>query len=70
MNKKATKVHNFEKRNMAINSIDNYLLQLQQHYDLSNRELSDIIKCVKSKYNFKTFTDIWKRFLGFNKVKK
>ena len=62
MNKKATKVHNFEKRNMAINSIDNYLSQLQQHYDLSNRELSDIIKYVRSKYNFKTLTDIWKSF--------
>ena len=46
---------------MAINSIDNYLSQLQQHYDLSNRELSDIIKYVKTKYSFKTFTDIWKR---------
>jgi hypothetical protein len=70
MKEKATKIYNSEKRNMAINSINNYLSQLQQHYDLSNRELSDIIKCVKSKYNFKTFTDIWKRFLGFNKVKK
>ena len=60
MNKKATKIHNSEKRNMAINSINNYLSQLQQHYDLSNRELSDIIKCIKSKYKIKTFSDIWK----------
>ena len=60
MNKKATKVHNSEKRNLAINSINNYLSQLQQHYDLSNRELSDIIKYVKSKYSFRSFSEIWK----------
>ena len=47
MNKKATKIYNYEKRNMAINSINNYLTQLQQHYDLSNKELSDIIKNIK-----------------------
>ena len=65
MNKKATKIYNYEKRNMAINSINNYLTQLQQHYDLSNKELSDIIKCIKSKYKIMTFSDIWKHWFKF-----
>ncbi len=60
MKEKATKIYNSEKRNMAINSINNYLSQLQQHYDLSNRELSDIIKSIKSKYKIQSFTDMLK----------
>ena len=65
MNKKATKIYNSEKRNMAINSINNYLSQLQQHYDLSNHELSDIINSIKSNYKFRTFMDIWKCIFRF-----
>ena len=39
-----------KKKQFALKSINNYLTQLQLHFELSDKELYDIIKIISSNY--------------------
>lgn len=54
--------NNAKKKQVALKSINNYLGQLKMHYELSEDELFDIIKKIKSEYKKTISSKKWWNF--------